>query len=138
MSTVQKAIRDAIFTRLTAQIPDVTVFRSPRRSIDDSEIPCVCVFSHGDRPADADSNHSETHQRIYTVRIEVIANGRPEEDATDELASKVRTVVLSEGALPNGNCQVSWAGQVWSGDEGDPVQALTGLDFDITYFWSPE
>ena len=138
MSTQQRVIRDAIFTRLAVQLPGVILMRSPRRMVDDAEIPCVCVFSHGDRPANADDDHAQSHERIYTVRVEAIAAGRPEEDATDALAIAVRKAILTDDSLGGSAWRITWAGQVWSGDEGDPVQALTGLDFDVTYLWSPE
>lgn len=146
MSTQQKAIRDAIFTRLTAQLPVGTLtFRAPRRSLDDTEIGLgvVCVFSHGDRPANQGDDHSGRHERIYTVRIECIANGRPEEDTTDTLAIAVRRALLTDDSLTDVGAlaltrRITWNGQIWSGDEGDPVQALTGLDFDCYYTWSPE
>ena len=138
MSTGQKSIRDEVFLRITAALPDVLVFRSPRRALDDSEIPCVCVFSHGDRPTSEEEDHSQAHERIYTLRVEVIANGRPEEDATDELVAKIRTAILTDDTLGGACRRITWASQVWSGDEGDPVQALSGLDFSVFYLWSPE
>jgi len=145
MSTQQKAIRDAIFARLTAQMPGSNIYRSPRWSIDDSKIApgTLCLFSHGDRPATSEDDHSGRHERIYTVRIECIANGRPEEDATDGLAIAVRRALLTDDSLTDSGAlaltrRITWNGQVWSGDEGEPVQALTGLDFDCYYLWSPE
>lgn len=147
MSTQQKAIRDAIFTHLKAQlsgvVADSSFFRSPRREIADAEIPCVCVFSHNDRPANPEDDHAGRHERVYTVRVEVVANGRPEEDATDALAIAVRRAILADDSLTETGAlalarRITWNGQFWNGDEGDPVQAITGLDFDCYYTWSPE
>jgi hypothetical protein len=147
MSTQQKAIRDAIVIRLTTELAGLVapehIFRSPERDLADSEIPAVCVFSHRDRPQDPDADHQRPHTRIYTVRVEAVAEGRPQEDATDPLAAAVRKALLADDSLPTpaGETQawaVTWADQIWSGSEGEKVQALTALDFDITYRWRPE
>jgi hypothetical protein len=146
MSTLQKAIRDLAVVNLTAQLPGGTnIKRAPRRSLDDSEIlpGCVCIFSHGDRPENQDDDQMLPHPRIYTLRVEGIANGRPEEDATDTLATAIRRAfLLDDSFTPAGGTalcsRVVWVGQIWSGDEGDPVQALTALDFDCHYLWRPE
>jgi hypothetical protein len=147
MSTQQKVIRDAIVARLTTQLTGLVapehIFRSPERDLADSEIPAVCVFSHSDRPANSDDNTDSQHRRIYTVRIEVVSNGRPQEDATDDLAIAVRRALLSDDSLPSASWvpaawAISWSGQIWSGSEGEQVQALTALDFDVFYLWRPE
>ena len=85
----------------------------------------------------------QPHERVYTLRVEGIANGRPEEDVTDPLAIATRRAfLLDDSFTPAGGTalcnRVVWVGQIWSGDEGDPVQALTALDFDCYYLWRPE
>ena len=62
---------------------------------------------------------------------------------TDPLAIATRrAVLLDDSFTPAGGTalcnRVVWVGQIWSGDEGDPVQALTALDFDCYYLWRPE
>lgn len=147
MSTQQRAIRDAIVARLTTELAGLVapehIFRAPERDLAKSDYPAVCVFSHGDRPANPDDNTDGQHRRIYTIRIEAIANGRPQEDATDALAVAVRRALLVDDSLPSASWVpaawgISWSGQIWSGHEGETVEALTALDFDVFYLWRPE
>lgn len=147
MSTQQKVIRDAIIARLTTELAGLVVeehiFRSPERDLADKEIPAVCVFSHGDRPVNPDDDHAHEHRRIYTVRVEAVAEGRPQEDATDPLAKAIRKALLSDDRLHSvsgepASWAITWAGQIWGGYEGEKVQALTALDFDVLYLWRPE
>lgn len=138
MSTIQKLIRDAIVSAITTQVPTVTVFRAPRREIAESELPCVCVFSTSDRPLSSDDDHAEAHQRVYTVRVEVRALGRPEEDATDTLAVAIRKAVLTDDTLGRNAYRTTWDAQAWDGSEDENPLAGTALDFACHYFWRPE
>lgn len=142
MSTQQKAIRDAIVARLTTELAGLVapehIFRSPERDLADSEIPAVCVFSHSDRPVDPDDDPRYPHQRIYTVRVECVGLGRPQEDATDGLATAVRKAVLADDTMQGLLMRMTWDNQIWSGSEGDPVQGLTALDFNCHYLFQPE
>ncbi len=140
--TQQRQIREAIKARLEAQLPGVPVHLAPRFVVPDSGLPCVGIFSRGDRPLD-EGDHAKAHSRIYTLRIEVAAKGRPEEDATDDLAVAVRTAILTDDSLTDPGqlglaSGIFWVGQDWDGEEGDEPEAKTGLDFDIYYRWRPE
>lgn len=137
MSSQQRTIRNAVVTLLTA-IPGVTVHRSPRYEIAEKELPALAVFSHGDRPEDQDDDHQKSHRRVYTLRVEVQANGRPEEDATDDLAVAVRKAILADDSLGQLVHRITWAEQAWDGDEGEFPLAGTYLDFNVFYLWRPE
>jgi len=142
MSTQQKAIRDAIVARLTTELAGLVapehIFRSPERDLADNEIPAICIFSHQDRPVDEEDDQRFPHQRVYTLRVEVVAKGRPQEDAADDLASHVRKAVLAEDTLGGLCVRITWVGQLWSGFEGEIVQALSGLDLNCYYLFRPE
>lgn len=142
MSTIQKQIRDAFVSLITAQVPGVNVFRAPRRDLGEADLPAICIFSHTDRPESEDDDHQQSHPRVYTLRVEIIVAGRVEEDVTDDLAVSVRKAVLSDDSLAGGGLaltrRITWSQQTWSGAEGDPAEALTGLEFNCFYLWRPE
>jgi len=137
MSSQQRTIRNAVVTLLEA-IPGVHVFRSPRFEIAEAELPALAVFSHGDRPEDQDDDHQKSHRRTYTLRVEIRAKGRPEEDATDDLAVAVRKAILADDSLGGLVHRITWAEQAWDGDEGEFPLAGTYLDFNVFYLWRPE
>lgn len=143
MSTQQKIIRDAFVALITAEVAVLVaeehIFRSPERDLADKEYPALCIFSHGDRPSNPDDDQRFPHQRIYTLRVEGVAHGRPQEDATDPLAKAVRKAVLSDDTLQGLVMGITWDNQIWGGSEGENVaQAVTALDFNVHYLFQPE
>lgn len=141
MTTTQRKIRDAFATKIQAALPAVFFFRAPRRNLSEKELPAVCLFSHGDRPASEDDDHQQPHERVYTLRVEIRAITLPEEDGTDPLAIAVRQAILADDSLgltTVGVHRVTWAEQAWDGDDGDPQLGGTYLDFNCYYTWRPE
>jgi hypothetical protein len=138
MSTIQKQIRDAVMVRLQT-IPGVTTFfRSPRRVIGEQELPALCLYSHNDKPLSDDDDHQQAHQRVYTLRVEIRAQGRPEEDATDDLCIAVRRALLQDDSLGQLVNRITWGDQQWDGSEDENPLAGTALDFNVFYLWRPE
>lgn len=137
MSTLQKQIRTAIAANIQAGT-GLAPLMSPRCDVATLDLPAVCIFSHGDKPQDEEEDHQKAHHRIYTVAVDVSAEGRPEEDATDDLAVKVRQAVLSDDSLGGLVDRVIWADQIWAGVEGETPMAGTVLTFNCFYLWRPE
>lgn len=135
--SLQKQIRTAV-AALLGTIPGVKVFASPRFDIAEAELPALCVFSHGDVPSNSDDDHARAHERTYTLRVEIRAKGRPEEDATDDIAVAVRKAILADDSLGQLVHRITWAEQAWDGDEGEFPLAGTYLDFNVFYLWRPE
>jgi len=140
MSTLQKQIRDQVVTLLTAAtgLPAGSIYRSPRRDIPADTLPAILIYSHGDRPVNADEDHQDTHERTYTLRVEIRVQGRVEEDATDDLAVQVRRAILADDTLGQLTIRGLWESQQWDGVENDLPESGTALDFTFHYFWSPE
>jgi len=138
--SLQKDIRDAIRPLVVAAagIPDTSYFAAPRKDLADALMPLVAVYSTGDVPADPSDDHSRTHQRIYTLQVEIRCSGREEEDTTDELAIAIRRAILSDDTLGGLALRTTWVNQGWDGQDGDPPYSATGLQFSFHYFWSPE
>lgn len=140
--TIQGAIRSEVIRRIQAVAPWATIQQSLRRETAQEELPCIIVYSHGDRAQDEDQDHAQAHERVYTLRVEIRVDGRPEEDATDELATVVRRAVLPDD--PDGRTlaglvrRTTWSAQEWAGDEGEFPLAGTALDFSFYYQWRPE
>ena len=140
MTTIQRQIRDAAVALIQSQLPTVQVMRSPRRDLGEADFPAVCIFSHQDRPLSEEDDHMQAHERVYTLRIEVIASARPEEDATDDLCVAVRKALLADDALGLTGVvrRTTWSLQTWAGSDADPAEALSGLEFNTYYLWRPE
>jgi len=142
MTTIQKQIRDWAAARLLTTT-GLTVHRAPRADIPVESLPAICMFSHGDKPANAGADSSRTHERIYTLAVDHTVKGRQEEDATDDLAVKVRHALLVgpdqlSALLPPHTSYITWAGQEWAGKEGeDPLSGCVQL-IDFHYLWRPE
>jgi hypothetical protein len=134
--TLQKSVRDFIVSAL--QAAGLTVFRAPRFELGEENLPAVAVYSRGDRPENPDDDHQKAHARVYTVRVECRAKGSPEEDATDDLAVKVRRSILADDTLGGLVNRTTWSEQVWDGDEGEYPLAGTVLEFSAFYLWRPE
>lgn len=135
--TLQKDIRDFVAARL-ALIPSCTVFLAPRREIGQGELPALCLYSGTDQAASEDDDHARQHERVYTLRVEIRASGRPEEDATDSLAQAVRRAILTDDTFGSLVYRTTWSSQAWDGDEADYPLAGTILEFRVHYLWRPE
>jgi len=140
MTTLQKQIRNQVFDLVLAQagLPAESLYRSPRRDIPAVDLPAILIYSHGDRPVNADDDHQQIHERVYTLRIEIRVAARVEEDATDDLAVKVRRAILTDDSLGQLVNRTQWEQQQWDGVENDIPESGTALDFAFHYFWSPE
>lgn len=142
MSTQQKLIRTEFKNRIVAQLPGVNVLWAVRRELAESEFPAVNLFPGGDRPESNDDDHAKVHPRVYTIVAEITCLGRPEDDATDDLAVAVRKAVLPDdasGAVLSGMAKrITWTDQEWDGGEGDNPIAGTKLEFNVYYTWRPE
>jgi hypothetical protein len=135
--TIQRQIRDAMAARISAETT-TNVFRAPRRVLPASECPAVCLFGHQDRPENDDDDSTGRHFRLYTVRVEIVVCGEPEDDRTDAYAAAVRRALLADDSLGGLVEKTTWTEQTWDGDhETDPILARTGLDFTCRYLWSP-
>ena len=134
MSLQQKAIRDALVARLQAALgTSATVHRALRRELAQKELPAVLIFSVSDRPGSDDEPHAYAHTRAYTLRAEIRAEGRPEDDVTEALSDTVRAAVFEDETL-GGLChRAAWTEQAWDGDEGEWPLAGTILDFTFHY-----
>ena len=120
-------------------LQETAYFPSPRRNLSPAELPALCVYSHGDRPADADADATQCHERVYTLRVEVRVADRPEDDATDALAAAVRRALLTDDSLGLPFVRrITWIDQQWDGAEEESPLAGTALDFNVHYLWSPE
>jgi hypothetical protein len=134
MSLQQKAIRDAVVGCLEAALPaDTHIFRSIRRELGEGELPAVCIYSVSNRPEDDIQDQRFAHHRIYTLRVEVRAIGRPEEDITEGLCDQIRAAVLTDPTLGALCHQIGWADQLWDGEEQEQPLAGTALDFQLHY-----
>lgn len=140
MSTVQKAIRDQVVTRIQVAtgLPLGSIYRAPRRDIAAADLPAVLIYSHGDKAANLDDNQQFPHERMYTLRVEVRAQGRVEEDATDNLATQIRHALLTEDTLAGLVIRTLWEQQQWDGVENDVPESGTALDFTFHYLYQPE
>jgi len=147
MSTHQKQIRDAVKALLVTatgmQMATSTptpgcIYPSARRDIPDELLPAILVYSHADKPVDPDEDHSKSHQRIYTLRVEARVADRPEEDATDALCIAIRKAVLQDDTQAQLIIRTTWDLQQWDGVEQVVPVSGSALDFNFHYFWSPE
>ena len=138
MSSIQFQIRAAVRPALQAAT-GLEPLNSPRQNLATKQLPALILFSHGDKPLDANEDHSRQHPRVYTLRVEIRVQDRPEDDATDDLAVLVRTTILQGGTfgVPAVR-EVFWLDQQWAGAEGDVPLVGTALDFNFVYLWSPE
>ncbi len=139
--SVQAQIRAAVQPLLLAAtgVPESSYFKAPRRNLGAAELPALCVFSHADKPVDPDSDAMQSHERVYTLRVEIRVLDRPEDDATDALAMQVRRALLADDSLGGLARRITWTDQQWAGaeDQEDPLSG-TALDFNVHYLWSPE
>lgn len=138
MSSKQKQIRDAIVAALTPLVPSGNLFRSPRFTIAEANLPCIAAFSTSDRPAEDDSDHQAPHVRVYSIRVELRAIGRPEEDVLDDLSASVRRAILTDDSLGGLANRITWAEQLWDGSEDESPNAGSAFDFNVFYLWRPE
>ena len=138
-TTLQSQVRTYLETAINAAFPGVAFFRSPKRELDTSELPAVCIYSHRDRPENGDNDdHQHAHPRVYTVRVEVRVSALGEEDVTDSYAMAIRKAVLADDSLGGLVSRVTWTSQEWDSDEADPPLSGTALDFNCFYEWRPE
>lgn len=139
--TLQAQIRAAARALLMAKtgFPEESIFRAPRRNLSPEELPALCIYSHGDRPVNPDDDATRPHERVYILRVEVRVSDRPEDDATDDLASQVRQAILTDDSLGLPDVRrIVWADQQWDGAEDEKPLAGTALDFNVHYLWRPE
>lgn len=136
MSTQQRQIRDAVFALISSAVGSTaTVYRAPRRDV---SAPAVSIYSKDDRPLDPDCDMQQSHERAYTLQVEIRVEDRPEEDATDALATLIRNAVLHDDSLGLLARRIVWTSQIWAGSEDDAPLAGTIVDFQIHYLWRPE
>lgn len=134
MSLQRKAIRDAVVACLEAALPVGThIFRSIRRELGEGELPAVCIYSVSNRPEDETQNQRYAHERVYAIRVEVRAIGRPEEDITEGLCDLICETVLTDLTLARLCHQVGWSDQLWDGEEQEQPLAGTAIDFHLHY-----
>lgn len=139
MTTTQRKIRDVVASRIQAALPAAHFFRSPHRDLAEAELPAVCLWGITDRPSAGDEDdHQGPHERVYTVRTEILAAGRGDDDATDDLAVEVRRAVLADDTLGGLVNRTTWAEQTWDGSEGEFPLSGTLLNFNVFYLWRPE
>lgn len=142
MSSVQAQIRAAAQPLLLAAtaLPAGSYYKAPRFNIPESALPALLVYSHGDKPLSPDDDEMLPHERVYTLRVEIRVQERPEDDATDALATAVRRALLKDDSLGLGGVvrRVVWIDQQWAGVEEDNPISGTALDFNVHYLWSPE
>jgi len=139
--SAQALIRAAVRPRLLAAsgLPETALYNAPRRPIPGEDLPALCLFSHGDRPVDPDDDFMQSHERVYTLRVEIRVEERPEDDATDALAMAVRRAFTGDDSLGLPFVRrVAWIGQQWDGAEDENPLGGTALDFNVHYLWSPE
>lgn len=133
-------ILQAVETRIATALPGTTVHRDWRRPFEEEDLPAVVVYAQANTPQSNEAFHYGPHLRVLSIRVEVRAIGRPEEDAVDTLANSVRAAILT-GADDDelgGLVQViHWTNQQWDGAEMDQPYAACALDFDLTYFFEP-
>jgi hypothetical protein len=141
MSTLQKQIRDLVLTKVqaTTGFTDANSYRAPRRDIPAVDLPALLIYSHNDRPIDADVDQRFPHERAYTLRVELRVKERVEDDATDLLASQVRRALLTtDDTLGGLVMRTIWDQQQWDGVENDIPESGTALDFTFHYVFQPE
>jgi len=136
--SLQKQIRLALVALLTQGFPDMHVFQAPRRQLDHPDMPSLSIFSHEDRPLNDEDDQQRSHIRCYTVRVELRVESLVEDDATDDLAVRVRQCLMTESLLGGLALRITWSAQQWDGAEGETPMAGTALDFNIHYLWRPE
>ncbi len=134
MSTRQKQIRAFLFAAISAGVPTgTTVHQDRRKPLEQESLPSVTIFSVSDRPAEEDVDHGRPHMRVYTLRAECITTGRPDDDATDDLAEAVRVAVFQDQGCGGLAERIGFSGQQWDGAELEEAYAATALDFAVTY-----
>lgn len=139
MTTTQRKIRDVVASRIQAAMPEVHFFRAPHRDLAEAELPAVCLFGLTDRPENGDEDdHQQAHNRVYTLRVEILAAARGDDDATDDIAVSVRRAVLADDTLGGLVHRITWAEQTWDGSEGEFPLSGTLLNFNVFYLWRPE
>lgn len=138
--SIQAQVRAAAKPRLLAAtgIPEASYFPSPRRNLSSKELPALCVFSHADKPLNPDDDETQPHERVYTLRVEIRVQDRPEDDATDLLAMQVRRAFLADDSLGGLVRRIGWSDQQWAGAEEENPLSGTALDFNVHYLWLPE
>ena len=139
MATVGSLIREAFRTRIIAAtgLPDGSVLRSPRFHLDLEALPLISIYTHSDKPEEADQISSRRHGRVYTVAVEINVASRVEEDSTDDLAVAVRNAILSDSTLGGLCTYVVWASQEWGSKENAVAASASLLLFSCHYFWTP-
>lgn len=136
-ATLQKEIRVEVYAALAPLVSAGQLFHALRRDVDESECPCINVFSMGDMSMEADAALNIPHVRGYKLRIEIRVAGRPEEDVTDALADGVRDALNTSITLRALCEEILWGDQLWDGVEVDRPLAGTALDVTFTYLFKP-
>lgn len=140
MSTLQKQIRDRALTLIQTAtgLPALSLYRAPRRDIDAGDLPAILIYSHADHPVNSEDDQQRSHERAYTLRVEIRVAARIEDDATDLLASQVRHALLSDDTLGGLVWRTTWDQQQWDGVENQTPESGTALDFSFFYRYDPE
>ena len=139
MATLGSKIRAYFHSALVTAtgLPDSKVLKSPRFHVEAVDLPIVSVYTHSDKPVDADAVSDRPHDRIYTVAVEINVAAREEEDATDALSIAVRSAILTDGTLGGLCSYTTWASQEWGSKENELAESATLLLFSCHYLWRP-
>ena len=139
MPTIGSQIRNYFHTAIMSAtgLPETSVLKSPRFHLDGDNLPLISVYSHGDKPLEADQISDRRHSRVYTVAVEINAAGRVEEDTTDALAIQVRQAILSDGTLGRLVNFTVWSSQEWGAKDNATAESATLLLFSCHYLWTP-
>ena len=140
MATIGSQIRAYFHAQIVAAtgLASAKVLKSPRFTVDAKDLPLIAVYSHSDKPEDADQISSRTHGRIYTVAVEMDVQGRIEEDATDALAVQIRKAILSDGTLGGICTYTTWSSQEWGSKETAIAESASVMLFSCHYMWRQE
>ena len=140
MSTQQRLLRNYVFNavQVATGLPTTSIFKSPRTNIPVELMPVISIFSTGDRPVTEDDDAQLSHERIYTLVVDVQVTGSDAEDKTDTLAVAIRKAVLTDDQMGQLAHRTTWASQEWGGLDQSPAISGTALTFNIFYLWSPD
>ena len=137
MITLQQLIRYAMVGAIH-ETTGYVAYLSPRTDLGVSLLPAICIYSHGDKATNEDSDSTRPHPRIYSVAVDYTGVGRSAEDSTDAMARLIRKALLSDSTQGGLAALTTWSTQEWGGTEGEVPLSGTVMIFSFLYMWRPE